>query len=43
MTWTGERMKAVVAVRKFKDAGWTSLEIIEAKKAGLVEELLEVK
>lgn len=41
MTWNAKRMEAAAKVKALRDAGFSSRDIIEAAKAGLIDELLE--
>lgn len=38
--WSTERMKAAIQIKVLRDAGFSNKDIIEAKKAGLIEELV---
>jgi len=39
MTWDATRMRRAIQIRVLRDGGFTNSEIIDAKKADLVDEL----
>lgn len=43
MTWDAKRMETATKIKILRDAGFSNEEIIEAKRANLVDELVKGK
>ena len=43
MTWAAKKMKIAIQIKTLRDAGFSNSEIIDVKKADLVDELVKGK